>query len=56
MNDLKSPRRLFVGLITLDLIYRADSASSNNQRRAELLASDMGVSRWPFQSPSPFFN
>ncbi|MDB9302864.1 sugar kinase [Nodularia spumigena CS-591/12] len=32
MNNLKSQRGLFVGLVTLDLIYLADSAPKNNQK------------------------
>ncbi|WP_414545913.1 sugar kinase [Nostoc sp. CCY0012] len=32
MTNLKSPRGLFVGLVTLDLIYLADSAPRNNQK------------------------
>ena len=32
MNNRKSQRGLFVGLITLDLIYLADSAPKNNQK------------------------
>ncbi|HYW19025.1 MAG TPA: sugar kinase [Nodularia sp. (in: cyanobacteria)] len=32
MNNLKSQRGLFVGLVTLDLIYLADSAPRNNQK------------------------
>lgn len=34
MNNLKSHRGLFVGLVTLDLIYLADSPPRNNQKIA----------------------
>lgn len=40
MTNLKSPRGLFVGLVTLDLIYLADSTPRNNQK---IVAADYTV-------------
>ncbi|MBD2440720.1 PfkB family carbohydrate kinase [Nostoc sp. FACHB-110] len=40
MTNLKSHRGLFVGLVTLDLIYLADSAPKNNQK---MVAADYTV-------------
>jgi sugar/nucleoside kinase (ribokinase family) len=40
MTHLKSPHGLFVGLVTLDLIYLADSAPRNNQK---IVAADYTV-------------